>query len=60
MSAITPARVATAPTMSHWAWLGCGFAAAFSIPFLLADVLELNRDVFYGLYGIAVFGLIGL
>jgi D-alanyl-D-alanine carboxypeptidase len=27
---------------------------------LLADLLEINRDVFYGLYAVAVFGLIGL
>ena len=44
----------------HWAWLGWGFALAFAVPFLFADLLEINRDLFYGLYAIAVFGLIGL
>ena len=44
----------------HWAWLGLGFALAFAVPFVLADLLEINRDLFYGLYATAVFGLIGL
>ena len=44
----------------HWAWLGWGFALAFAVPFVFADLLEINRDLFYGLYAIAVFGLIGL
>jgi hypothetical protein len=41
----------------HWAWLAGGLALAFAVPFLLADTLELDRDVFYGLYAIAVAGL---
>jgi hypothetical protein len=45
---------------AHWAWLASGLVVAFVVPFLLADVLEINRDVFYGLYAIAVLGLIGL
>ena len=44
----------------HWAWLGWGFVLAFAVPFLFADLLEINRDLFYGLYAIAVFGLIAL
>jgi hypothetical protein len=44
----------------HWAWLGRGFALAFAVPFVFADLLDINRDLFYGLYAIAVFGLIGL
>jgi hypothetical protein len=44
----------------HWAWLARGFVLAFAVPFLFADLFEINRDVFYGLYAIAVFGLIGL
>jgi membrane protease YdiL (CAAX protease family) len=45
---------------AHWAWLAGGFVVAFAVPFLFADLLEINRDLFYGLYAIAVFGLIGL
>lgn len=44
----------------HGVWLGSGFALAFAVPFLFADLLEINRDLFYGLYAMAVFGLIGL
>jgi hypothetical protein len=38
----------------HWAWLATGFLLAFAVPFVLADVLEINRDLFYGLYALAV------
>jgi len=41
----------------HWAWLAGGLVFAFAVPFLLADVLELQRDLFYGLYALAVGGL---
>jgi hypothetical protein len=44
----------------HWTWLAGGFVLAFAVPFLFADLLEINRDLFYGLYAMAVFGLIGL
>ena len=30
---------------------------AFAVPFVFADVLEVNRDLFYGLYALAVGGL---
>lgn len=42
---------------SHWTWLAVGFALAFAMPFLLTDVLDLNRDLFYGVYALAVGGL---
>ena len=45
---------------AHWAWLAFGFAVAFAVPFVLADQLDLNRDLFYGLYAAVVLGLIGL
>lgn len=44
----------------HWAWLGGGFILAFLVPFLFTDVLDVNRDVFYGLYALAVVGLFAL
>jgi hypothetical protein len=47
-------------TSAHWAWLAGGFVVAFAVPFLLTDLLEITRDVFYGLYAVAVLGLIGL
>jgi len=45
---------------AHWAWLGGGFVLAFAVPFVLADALEIGRDLFYGLYAVAVVGLIAL
>ncbi len=44
----------------HWAWLGAGLVLAFTLPYLLADVLEINRDLFYGLYAAAVIALFAL
>ena len=38
----------------NWAWLAAGFPFAFALPFLLTDVLDVNRDLFYGLYALAV------
>jgi hypothetical protein len=48
------------PTRSrrHWLWVLVGFPFAFAVPFLLADTLALNRDVFYGLYALAVAGFV--
>lgn len=45
---------------AQWAWLAGGFVVAFAVPFLLADLLEINRDLYYGLYAIAVLGLFAL
>lgn len=44
----------------HWAWLAGGMALAFAVPFVLADLLDLNRDLFYGLYAGAVVALLAL
>jgi hypothetical protein len=44
----------------HWAWLAGGFIFAFAVPYVLADVLEIDRDLFYGLYALAVFALFAL
>jgi hypothetical protein len=42
---------------SHWTWLAIGFVVAFLTPFLLTDVLDLNRDVFSGVYALVVAAL---
>ncbi|HET6683376.1 MAG TPA: hypothetical protein VFG75_06745 [Gaiella sp.] len=41
----------------HLVWLAGGFAVAFTVPFVLADTLEIDRDLFYGLYALSVAGL---
>jgi hypothetical protein len=38
----------------HWLWLAGGYALAFLVPFVLADQLGLPRDLYYGLYALAV------
>jgi hypothetical protein len=52
---------------AHWAWLAGGFVVAFVVPFLLAEtrsafgvVFEINRDLFYGVYALAVVALFAL
>jgi hypothetical protein len=44
----------------HWAWLAGAFVLAFAVPFVLADVIGLNRDVFYGVYASSVVALFWL
>ena len=44
----------------QWRWLAGGLALAFAVPFVFADLLTINRDVYYGIYAFAVFGLFAL
>ena len=44
----------------HWAWLAGGFVLAFAVPYVFADVVEINRDLFYGIYALSVIGLFWL
>jgi hypothetical protein len=37
-------------------WLVAGFALGFLVPFVCADLLGLQRDVYYGVYCVLVFG----
>jgi hypothetical protein len=39
-------------------WLVGGMAGAFGIPFLLTDVLDLDRDVYYAIYAAFAVGLL--
>lgn len=50
----------TAHANTQWAWLAAGLALAFAIPYLLADRLSLDRDVYYGVYAASVFGFFAL
>jgi hypothetical protein len=49
---VRPARLGTA--RHHLAWLGAGLGLGFVVPFLFADVLQLPRDLYYGVYIAAV------
>jgi hypothetical protein len=53
-------RLAAAPAVTHWLWLAGGLLLAFLIPFVLADTLEIDRDVYYALYGAGVIGYVAL
>ncbi len=44
-------------TQSAWQqlrWLAAGLVIAFAIPFVFADVLDLPRDLYYGIYAASV------
>jgi hypothetical protein len=51
---VPPTRERESNRRRHWAWLAAGFPFAFAVPFLLTDVLDVNRDLFYGLYALGV------
>jgi hypothetical protein len=54
--AVAPSAEAqrVAPAWTQLGWLATGLVLGFAVPFVLADTLDLNRDVFYGLYGAIV------
>jgi hypothetical protein len=47
-------------THPQWAWLLAGLVLAFAVPYVFTDLLSLNRDVYYGIYTLAVFGFVAL
>ena len=53
----TPPVEGRATARRHVAWLGGGIAMSFLVPFVLADQLELQRDLYYGVYCAAVAAL---
>jgi hypothetical protein len=50
---------ARATVSPHWWWLAGGLVLAFALPFLLTDVLDVDRDLFYGVYAVSVAALFG-
>lgn len=48
---LSPSRRARSGTArQHLTWLGAGLLMGFAVPFLFADVLQLPRDAYYGVY----------
>jgi hypothetical protein len=47
-------RTRSGTAREHLAWLGAGLVMGFAVPFVFADVLQLPRDVYYGVYIAAV------
>ena len=62
---LTRVTAATTPSLAahpvsvrrHLAWLLGGMAVAFLVPFLVADLLGLQRDIYLIVYVAAVLGL---
>jgi MFS family permease len=55
-----PTKAPAAPSVNagrHVAWLMGGMAGSFLVPFVLADQLGLQRDVYYAVYVAGVVGL---
>jgi hypothetical protein len=52
----SPARQLVSPRR-HLAWLAGGMAGSFLVPFIVADQLGLQRDLYYAVYVAAVVGL---
>jgi hypothetical protein len=46
-----------AQARTHLLWLGGGLVLAFLVPYVLADRLELPRDLYYAVYGVFTVGL---
>src|SRR5688572_26560780 len=42
-----------------WSWLSLGLALGFLVPFVFADVLEVQRDLYYGIYAASTLALLG-
>ena len=56
----TPAESPAVPSVNarrHFAWLAGGMAGSFLVPFILADQIGLQRDLYYAVYVAAVVGL---
>jgi hypothetical protein len=52
-------ETATHARHRHWYWLAAGLVLFFLIPFVLTDLVSINRDLYYGIYIVAVFGFVG-
>jgi hypothetical protein len=50
----------SAAFMQQVRWLVAGFAVGFLVPFIFADLLDLPRDLYYGVYISAVLGFFAL
>ncbi len=51
-----PVRVAThrLQVSEQWAWIAGGLVFSFLVSFVFGDRLDLNRDLYYGIYTVAV------
>jgi hypothetical protein len=52
-----PAFAAAKRALSQWVWLGIALFVGFAIPFVFADLLAIERDVYVGIYAAATLAL---
>jgi D-alanyl-D-alanine carboxypeptidase len=45
---------------AQWAWLAGGALLAFALPFVLTDLIAIDRDLYYGILIASVFGFFAL
>jgi hypothetical protein len=57
MSSATAPHFVAVTARRHIAWLALGVAVSFLVPFVFADQIGVQKDVYYGIYGLAVVGL---
>lgn len=57
---VQPASRLSAVASQQVRWLFGGFAVGFLVPFVFADLLGMQRDVYYGVYAAVAFGFFGL
>ncbi len=60
MIAQTSGRSSAGTATTQLRWLTGGLALGFLVPFVLADLLAIERDVYYGIYAAVVFTFFGL
>lgn len=53
-------RFVASPGAVQALWLAGGLVLGFLVPFVLADTLAIDRDLYYGLYAAAVAGFVAL
>jgi CubicO group peptidase (beta-lactamase class C family) len=53
------ARQSESAARGHqWRWLLAGLTLSFSIPFVFTDLASIDRDLYYGIYIVGVFGFV--
>jgi hypothetical protein len=65
MSTVTLQRQAPFASVAErahrqWSWLASGLVLAFAVPFVFTDLFTIDRDLYYAVYVIAVFGFFTL
>jgi hypothetical protein len=52
-------KLAERSGFSPWTWFAIGLGVSFAVPFVFADLLEVQRDVYYAIHAVAALALLG-